>query len=152
MPFDSTPSDIAFRQETWADYARDAEPLWREHSALTSLPISLNATAYETLEAHRALVIISARKAGRMIGYFTGIVTRHLHHDVIAGMEDGYFLTAGERRGLTGYRLLKAGANAMMARGALLLLMQGPVSDRHARMMQRLGFLPVETAYRRVVA
>lgn len=137
---------LTFQTESWADYRRDCQPLWREHydelaARKDRMAMKPDERAYMAAEANGALDILTARETGRMVGYIISVVRPHMHYaDTLCGFEDAYFLAASHRKGMAGVRLLRAWEARMRARGVqLIFAYTKPFLDLRP-IFERLGF------------
>ena len=95
-----------FALEALAQVKREAEPLLQQHYeeiALNKDKIKLNPDwrAYAELDKINALRVFTARKDGKLMGYFVVIVSKSLHYrDHLFANNDIIFLTKAARRGL----------------------------------------------------
>jgi hypothetical protein len=111
---------ITFQVESWVDYYNDPERenLWQEHyddlqlAHENKMEMSPDIPGYERIEAAGQLIILTARKNGKLIGYSLAMVRRHLHYNALCGFEDSYFVTRSERGAGTG--LVSAGTGLIV--------------------------------------
>lgn len=116
---------ITFQVESWDQYYRDParEGLWREHyNELAQAhgfkeEMSPDIESYAAMDRAGILVILVAREAGRLVGYCTVVVKRHLHYPTLCGFEDSYYLTPAARKGTAGYRLIAEMVKVLRRRG-----------------------------------
>ncbi len=105
---------ITYQLESWASYFSDPElpALWQGHYAELGqahegkMPMGPDTATYSALDAQGALVVLTARSAGRLVGYCLAVVKRHPHYPTLCGFEDSYYLTPSFRRGIAGVRLI----------------------------------------------
>lgn len=118
---------ITFHQENWRNYYydREREALWQEHYNefwevhQGRMSMDPDRTFYEGLDRQGMLEVIIARKLGRMVGYCLMVIKRHNHYGALCAFEDSYFLTASERRGGAGFRLISKSVEVARHRGAV---------------------------------
>lgn len=144
---------ITYHSETWASYFADCQELWHEHWLELAvrkerMQMKPDVEAYMALEASGSLDILVLRSEGRMVGYVLSVVRRHLHYaDVLVGLEDAYFLTKSERRGMVGVRMIREWEKRMQRRGCqLIFAMTKPWLDK-GLIFKRLGFAPSDHVY-----
>ena len=90
------------------------EEHWKE-IALDKELIKLNPDweGYARLDGINALRVYTARKDGKLVGYFVVIVGKSLHYrDHLFANNDIIFLAKSARRGLTGMKLIKYAVGA----------------------------------------
>lgn len=142
---------ITFQAESWLRYYHDPQRLrlWLEEyqEVGSSLPFGPNLEAYEALERSGALLIITARRDGELIGYCLAAIHRHLHYEAVCGFEDSYYLTPAERRGTSGYKLLAETLKAMKRRGCREGYIQTRDSPSIAPLLERLGMKKLYSTY-----
>lgn len=117
---------ITFQLETWASYYSDPdrEGLWLEHYGeleaghQNRMKMEPDLASYQWLESQGQLAVLTARSAGRLVGYAVTVIRPHMHYrPTLCGFEDALFLTRGARRGMTGVRLVRAMNEALRKRG-----------------------------------
>jgi hypothetical protein len=87
---------------------------------------------------------------GQLVGYFLWFLIRHPHYaHVSVAEEDLHFLLWEHRRGLAGYKFVKAACQAAFDHGAELLVLREKVGHEHTAIMKRLGFVPTDIVYTR---
>lgn len=151
---------ITFQIERWADYARDAAPLWREHydeiaADKDRMKMAPDAARFEALDAGGQLLITTARRDGRMIGYVVMILAVHMHYaETPCVFEDAYFLSPSERRGEglnfrahVGVRLIEAAIENAKAAGAKKLFFHTKEIRSVAVILKRLGMKKCDELY-----
>lgn len=133
---------VTFQLEPWALFQRDAEDLWYIHAAAigASLPPALDGTFYQFLESSGQLMILTARRAGCIVGYVMVLVRRHPHYDVLCGFEDAYFLLRSERRGRVGIRMIQRAIEECKARGCKRVFFHEKEAASLPRFFSHLGF------------
>ena len=116
---------VVFAVERWATYYPDAIPLWPLHwkeVALTQaeVPLDMDVERYAALDAAGILHIVTGRDAGRLIAYWTGLVTPHLHYaSTIHALTDLYYINPLWRRGALALRLFGAAHRSLKERGVV---------------------------------
>ena len=145
---------VVFQTESWAAYWADPDRPWlwmEEYLQSTSvhcgMELGANEAMYAELEASGALVVLTARKLGRLIGYCHLVCHRHPHHPVLCAFEDTYFVSKPERKGLVGLRLIKAAVEEARKRGCARLFWQTPEFGSVALLLERLGMKKVYSTY-----
>lgn len=142
-----------FALENIANVRREIEPLLEQHYkeiALNKDIIKLNPDwrAYAQLDAINGLRIYTARKDGKLMGYFVVIVSRSLHYkDHLFANNDVIFLTKTARKGLTGMKLVKYAIESLKAEGVTKLHVNTKMHQPFDPIMERLGFEEIESVY-----
>ena len=146
-----------FALENIANVRREIEPLLEQHYkeiALNKDIIKLNPDwrAYAQLDAINGLRIYTARKDGKLMGYFVVIVSRSLHYkDHLFANNDVIFLTKTARKGLTGMKLVKYAIASLKAEGITKLHVNTKMHQPFDPIMERLGFEEIETVFSKVL-
>lgn len=143
LPFPS----VSFQTETWAQFSSDpeAQGLWLEEAQELaglgeySAGLAPDRELYSALAETGMLLILTARRDGRLIGYYMGLVKRHMHSPIVCGFHDLYFLTKTERKGMTGYRLLLAVLQKLKALGCQRVYWSAPAGSTAERLYKRVG-------------
>lgn len=146
-----------FALENIANVRREIEPLLEEHYkeiALNKDIIKLNPDwrAYAQLDAINGLRIYTARKDGKLMGYFVVVVSRSLHYkDHLFANNDVIFLAKTARKGLTGMKLIKYAIESLKAEGVTKLHVNTKMHQPFDPIMERLGFEEIETVFSKVL-
>jgi len=144
---------IEFKLENLANVKREAEPLLQQHweeIALNKDIIKLNPDwrAYAELDRVNALRVFTARKDGKLVGYFVVIVSKALHYaDHLFANNDIIFLTKPARKGLTGVKLIKFAIDSLKAEGITKLHINTKAHQPFDPILERLGFEEIERVY-----
>ena len=142
-----------FALESLAKVRREIEPLLEEHwkeIALNKDKIKLNPDwrAYADLDSIHALRIYTARKDGKLMGYFVVIVSKSLHYrDHLFANNDIIFLTKPARKGLTGVKLIKFALDSLEAEGITKVHINTKAHQPFDAILERLGFEEIERVY-----
>ena len=103
---------------------------------------------YQGAAANGQLFVLVARRHGVMIGYFLVIVRPHVHYcDALCAFEDSYFLTQSERKGLIGYRLIKAALAECTRRGCVKAFFMTKEFNSIELLFERLKFEKSDSVY-----
>ena len=111
--------------ERWDTYYPETVPLWEQHYLEVAndqdvIPLAPNLAAYTAYDASGMLHIVTARAAGALVGYWTGIVGPHLHYaTTLMAMTDMYYLLPDWRRGRNALRLFGTAHRTLKARGVV---------------------------------
>jgi L-amino acid N-acyltransferase YncA len=146
---------VTYQVEPWQQYYSDPsrESLWREHYAefepvhRNKLPFAPDEASYCALDRAGMLSVIVARRSGKMIGYCLVVIRRHLHYASLCAFEDSYYLTAGERHGWTGYKLLAAAVSECKRRGAVKAYFMTKEFVSMAELLSRLGMAREDSVF-----
>ena len=144
---------MKFALENLAKVRREIEPLLKEHYdeiALNKEIINLNPDweGYARLDAVNALRIYTARKDGKLMGYFVVLVSKSLHYrDHLFANNDVIFLAKGARKGLTGVKLIKYAIDSLAAEGITKLHVNTKAHQPFDAILERLNFEEIERVY-----
>lgn len=144
---------ITFQLEDWETYYRDCQSLWREHYEEVAVDkgnmvFGPDVSFYQFLGKNGGLQILTARSAGRMVGYCLVMVKPHPHYRaVLCGFEDSYFLSKPERKGMTGVRLIQRSVTALRARGVKKVFFMSKEAKPLEAIFRRLGFSPSDRVW-----
>lgn len=142
-----------FAIENLAKVRREIEPLLNEHweeIALNKDKIKLNPDwrAYADLDSINALRIYTARKDGKLMGYFVVIVSKSLHYrDHLFANNDIIFLAKAARKGLTGVKLIKFALDSLESEGVTKVHINTKAHQPFDAILERLGFEEIERVY-----
>ena len=139
------PDGITFRQERFADWYRDAQPLFKEHMLATGQDIEdfrkKNIPLLQAIDDIGFMQITTARCNGRMFGYVMAVLSPSLDAtDELDAMHLPFFASK-EFPGL-GLKLQRASIEALRARGADRVFLRAGVrgdGPRLGSLYKRLG-------------
>jgi len=149
---------LAFQVETWADIWRDGQEIFKQHYdelALhkSAMPMGLDNDFYQDLENRKFLLVVTARRDGRLIGYFLGIVIAHHPHNKDAGKvatTDMFYLAPDQRRGGAGVKLLKAAEQALRDNGVKKATISTKVHFSNRELIEALGWEHTDLVFQKV--
>ena len=137
---------ITFQYERWPDCVDEMRLLWPEHWAelaldRDSIQLSCDEEKYEHGDASNTLHIVTARSDGQLIGYYYGMLMRHLHYKDAGVMcySDVYYLKPEFRKGSVGIRFLLAIKLSLKARGVVKWYISTKVHQDHGTLFEWLG-------------
>jgi len=146
---------LIYRLETWAEYYRDCQELWKEHYEEIAvdkdrMPMMADVEYYEACDRVGYLQIMTARDDGKMAGYVITLVKGHPHYaSVLCGFEDMYFLSKPYRGGWTGVRLITEALKRLKARGVRKVFFHTKAFKNLGPLFERLGFKKTDEIYAR---
>lgn len=149
---------LAFVPGTVAELEGEGAALMARHHAevvfdIVREPLAVNFAALYELERLGMLSVTLARDAGRLVGYITHAIARHMHHDFLVAYNESHYLAPECRRGTAGARFLHAAEAALTGRGVTLITFNTPARhdlDKGA-VFKRLGYAPLETVYAKLL-
>jgi GNAT superfamily N-acetyltransferase len=150
---------ITYQVEPWEAYFPECQALWVQHWCEVALdqaavPLDPDLERYQAYADAGHLFILSMRDAGKLVGYFVGIVSGHLHYkSTRMCFTDLFYLLPAYRKGLAGVRLFREAETALRARGVRRIQ---TATKLHAhldmsRLLERLGYTRVEAAYHKLL-
>lgn len=146
---------ISYQTESWASYYSDPDllALWQEHydelepAHRGLMPMGPDVAGYEALESVGCLLVQTVRRDGRLIGYCTVVVRRHIHYPTVCGFEDSYFVSRLERKGLIGYKLLRKTLDELKRLGCKRVYFMTKEFNTIAILLERLGMAKIDSVY-----
>ncbi|SAK95862.1 GCN5-like N-acetyltransferase [Caballeronia temeraria] len=148
---------ITYSVEKWQDIVSEMEVLWPAHwkeVAIDHETIKLapDYRQYEAFCAAGALHIVTAREAGKIVGYHISIVRPHLHymHD-LHGFTDVYYISPEHRKGWVGVKLFKYVEKTLKARGVKKLFSGTKLHLDMGPIFERMGWRETERLFSKVL-
>ena len=144
---------MKYQLENWESYYKDCQELWQEYYAEVSvdhknLELSMDVDKYKTMEEAGILKIITARVEGKLVGFFMGMLTTHLHYkDSLCGFQDLLFLSKEYRKGSNGIKLVAVAEQEFKKQGAQYLFFASHPNRNSGKLLSYLGFAPNDTTY-----
>jgi Acetyltransferase (GNAT) family len=142
----STIKRSEIKVEAWSDCVEEMETLfplhWKELAVFQDkIPLKCDRERYAALEKANALLLITARVEGKLVGYFVGFLFPHPHYfgSGLWGMTDMYFVLPEHRRG-TGLKLFIAFEAALRERGVTQAVTSCKVHEDHTEFLEKLGW------------
>lgn len=120
----------------YADVVLELQPLLQRHWEEVALdkeqvPLDVDHFRYAQLDAHGALVIVTARDPRndhRLVGYIAAIVSEHLHYaGSTFGALDVFWMEPGYRKAVNGMRLFAEMELELARRGVVKMVGQTKV-------------------------
>lgn len=153
----SGPAAPEFGWERFNAIVHELPPLFNEHWRELALnqdviPLAPDWDKYYQLDIAGALHILTARvSSGQLVGYAFTLVGPHPHYaTTVWAHVDMYWLDPVYRQGWTGVRFIKAlvlGAKTLGAVNLTLATKTHFADNRVTKLLQRLGFVPIETIH-----
>ncbi len=144
---------VEFAVEKFSDTVVEASELLRLHYAEIApyqdlFKLNPDIATYMKLQATGILYIVTARSAGKLVGYVSLIVKEHVHYkDVLMATDDIHFLHPDWRKGGTGLRMLKFAEQKMREMGVKVMALRTKVASNHGVLFERLGYEPMDVVY-----
>lgn len=142
---------VRFAVEPFDRAYAEAGPLmalhWDEIAKNKQL-LTLNPDEEKYAAIAQNLLLVTARCGDRLVGYFLWILVTHPHYKhILIAEEDLHFLLPEFRRGLTGYKFIKAACQFAFEKGAHMLACREKIGHEHPAIMKRIGFVPTDITY-----
>ncbi len=144
---------ITFQVENWSDVKDEAAPLWIPHyeevgQNKTKMILDPDIAKLDMFEEQGRLHIVTARKAGALVGYHASIIDTLIHYkNILAGISDLYWIRKDCRNGTAAIRLFQEVEKTLKARGVQVLYDATKLYLDHDRLFQHLGYKPIERRY-----
>jgi hypothetical protein len=137
---------VSIAVQPWSECVEEMETLfplhWKELARFQDLiPMKCDRERYANLEKIDALLLITARAEGRLVGYFVGFIFPHMHYagSGLWGITDMYFVLPEYRRG-TGLKLFVAFERALRDRGCVQAVTSCKIHEDHTEFLTKLGW------------
>lgn len=116
------------------------------------MALDMDLARYVEMEAGGRILVLTARKAGELIGYYVWLLGTPLHHrSMLCAHTDMYWLKRDCRRGFTGVRMFRESERYLKAMGVKKLFSTTrPVLDI-GRIFDRLRWEKAETVYSKFI-
>lgn len=148
---------VTYAVEPWSSFKAESLNLWPLHwqeIAIDRDKIKLNIDydQYDQTDAQGALHVVVAREAGKIIGYWLGIVRPHLHYaDSLSAFTDVYYILPEHRKGRVGINLFKEAEKTLRARGVQKIFTGTKVHLDMGKVFEHLGYRKTEVLYTKVI-
>lgn len=145
--------DTKFQRESLSAVREEIVPLLERHweeIAVNKDKIKLNPDweMYAKLEDAGVLGIYTARRDGKLIGYFVVVAERNIHYkDHIFAVNDIIYLAPEYRKGMVGFRLIKYAEQDLKSLGVSTLTINTKVHKPFDPLLERMGFSLKERVY-----
>jgi GNAT superfamily N-acetyltransferase len=134
---------------------------WDELSALSAahfaevadLPegkgLCLDRDGYAGAERAGAHVFVVAREAGRMVGYLSMFLRRHVHAHVLSAYQDAIYLMPEQRQGWNAQGLIAHADTWLREHGVDIVYQFVPTAHDFGPVLRHLGYNPTEIVWSR---
>jgi GNAT superfamily N-acetyltransferase len=139
---------LKLQVEPWEVLWRDGQDIFRTHYdelALhkESMPLGLDNELYSDLQTKNFLLIVTARRSGRLVGYYVGVIVSHHPHNKDAGKvstTDMFYIIPSERKGGAGVKLLKFAEAELKANGVIKATISTKAGFENGELLEALGW------------
>lgn len=112
------------------------------------VPLDPQYEVYMERERQGALLFVTLRDAGELVGYFIGFIAPGLHYKTcLTCTMDIFYVRQDKRTGSAGIRLFRYVENELVRRGVKRWLMGSKIHADASALFKRIGATPVETYY-----
>ncbi len=109
--------------------------------------ISLDREGYAQAEAHGIHVFVTARDAGRLVGYLSMCLRRHPHANTLGAWQDAIYLMPEYRQGFNAQGMISAGDAWLREHGATVVYHFAPTAHDYGPLLRSLGYNPIEIVW-----
>lgn len=125
-------------------------PLHYKELALNQdhVPLSPQYSLYIERERAGALLFVTLRDAGELVGYFIGFIAPGLHYSTcLTCTMDIFYVRQDKRSGSAGVRMFRFVEQELRRRGVQRWFMGSKIHADASALFKRIGAAPVETYY-----
>ncbi len=151
-------SDFTFQRESPSAIMQEVVPLlerhWEEIAWTKELSgLDPDYSVYRALEAAKAIVCVTARHQGALVGYAVYFVRFHAHYQRIKWAVSDIYWLAQEHRGKTlGFRLFQHAEAELRKDGVRVMHTTGKTAHPQAkRLLEALGHTEIEWGFGKVL-
>lgn len=143
---------LTYRREKLSSIREEIAPLLEKHwdevaIEKDTVPLSPDWPMYELLENCGALVCITARHCGELVGYASYVLSRHLNYDLRVADCGPFFLDPVFRKGMAGVNLFRAAEIMLKDMGVDRVVHKVKLSLDVGSIFERMGYKPIERVY-----
>jgi GNAT superfamily N-acetyltransferase len=141
---------ISYQLESFAMLNAEAQGLFSLHAAEVasrSGPVALDIPSYQDLERRGALVVVTARKAGRIIGYLVLKIARDIHFEQRVAATDMFFVHQDERKHGIGGALIEKALGHLDWLGISKVFFGMKTKHPFRKLLRSKGFAPEEEVF-----
>jgi len=136
---------LTIQLEDFTTLNAEAQELFSCHAAeVTHDTPALDVPSYLDLERHGGLIVVTARRDGKIIGYFTLKMSRHQHFNLRAAASDMIFVTKSERKHGVGSALMTKALDHLRWLGISRIYFGMKVRAPFRKLLRGMGFEPEE--------
>ena len=144
---------LIYRREAFCSFRDELTPLLEKHWEEVAIdkdttPLDPDWSGYDLLERAGMLVCVTARaEDGRLVGYTSYTLTRHMHYNLQVADCGPFFLDPAFRKGLAGVNLFRAAEVVLKDLGVERVVHKVKLSHDVGRIFERMGYRPIERTY-----
>lgn len=137
---------LSFQRESLLEFWPDAEAIFPRHWAELALnqdkiKIDIDKLRYEDMEKFGLMYILTARKAGQLVGYLMAFLMPHFHYKSAGKMAlvDMYYVIPEERKG-AGAKLFCEFERRMKEMEVVQMIISCKLHQDHTQLFLALGY------------
>jgi GNAT superfamily N-acetyltransferase len=148
---------LKIQRGNWAEMQAEAEPLFKVHYDELALhkdvmPMGCDHEFYFHLERNNFLLVVTARRDERLVGYYVGIVIGHHPHNKDGGKvstTDMFYVVEAERHGGAGARLLRFVEGELRREGVKKATISTKLKFSNQPLMEALGWEATDLVFQK---
>jgi len=144
---------VTFQEERYADIEQELPPLYAMHYAeiaehQDAVELDMDFEGYRKLDEGGALILITVRNDGKLVGYYKAVITPNLHYkSTKTAWTDIYYIDPSIRGQGNGLRLIRAAVEAVKKRGVKRFYAGVKLKHDVGPLFEKVGFGPIERGY-----
>lgn len=146
-------STLTYQVEAFADAWPDAQELiqlhWREIARdQETIPLEPDLEFYRAIDQAKALLIVTARDGGTLVGYHASLIRPHMHYrNSMTAFTDLFFIHKDYRSGRNAWRLFRKVEQELAARGVQRMFASCKLSLDLLPLFKALGWNEIERTF-----
>jgi GNAT superfamily N-acetyltransferase len=126
---------------------------WREVEYYQDeIPLDIDLDKYQLMNDAGMIKIITVRNQSQLVGYIAMLIHLHPHHkNTLYAMNDMFYILPEFRKGRTGIEIFKFTEEVMRAEGVKIMLLSCKAHLDKGTIFKRLGFIPAEISYSKLL-
>ncbi len=149
---------ITFAVEQWSQFKEEARDIFQIHweeIALhkDSIKLEIDFDAFDGMDAQGMLHVVVARDAGKIVGYWLGIIKPHLHYvNSLTAYTDVFYVRQESRRDVFLFqKMLVFVEKTLKSRGVQKLFIASKSHKDLSKIFDRMGMTRTETVYTKLL-
>lgn len=148
---------ITYQEELFVKVIDEALPLLEEHwkeiaNHKDVRPLEIDRISYSSMNNLGLLKILTVREDGKLIGYASFIVTKHLHYKSWRfANNDVYYLHSDYRRTGLALEFFNKIEEWLKGYGVKSIVLQDKTHTPHSKLFDKLGYTMTENVYEKLI-
>lgn len=144
---------IEYREEVWKDTLPEIMKFLPDHyiedgEANLGVPFDPRLSLYQEMANKGGILLVTARKDGKVVGYFIGFLSMSLHSkDTLMCQGDGFYVSPAERGQNIGFNMFRKVEEICRSKGVKLLFVGYRIDMDASFLFDKLGYKEVERYY-----